>query len=125
MELFFPASPSSRCWPNLIAPYFLFAQSLRGQDRKRTRREVSGGQRVAWRTGEDLDAAAAAFDDYAGEYPSLADFAETLHRECGTAIPEALQYYIDWEAMGRDLKLNGDVFTVAFSYDGVHVFWNR
>jgi antirestriction protein len=75
--------------------------------------------------GEDLDAAAAAFDDYAGEYPSLADFAETLHRECGTAIPEALQYYIDWEAIGRDLELNGDVFTVALSYDAVHVFWNR
>jgi hypothetical protein len=52
MELFFPASPSSRCWPNLLVPYFLFAQSLWGQDRKRTRREVSGGQRVAWRAGE-------------------------------------------------------------------------
>jgi len=75
--------------------------------------------------GNDLDAAAAAFDDYAGEYRSLADFAEELVRETGPAIPAALQYYIDWEAMGRDLQLNGDVFTLVLDFDAVHVFWNR
>ena len=75
--------------------------------------------------GEDLDGAAAAFDDYAGEYPSLAEFAETLHRECGTVLPEALQPYIDSEAMGRDLELGGEVFTVTLGFEAVHVFWSR
>lgn len=83
------------------------------------------GARLYRHFGEDLDAAAAAFDDYAGEYPSLADFAETLHRECGTLLPEALQPYIDWEAMGRDLELGGEVFTVTLGFEAVHVFWSR
>lgn len=43
----------------------------------------------------DLEQARAAFDDYAGEYKSAADFASQLHDDIGTDIPEILQYYID------------------------------
>lgn len=75
--------------------------------------------------GDDLKQARAAFDDYAGEYRSLADFAEEITRETGTAIPDALQYYIDWQALGRDMELNGEVFAIEVDFDAVHVFWNR
>lgn len=75
--------------------------------------------------GDDLEQARAAFDDYAGEFQSLADFAEGMIRETGAGVPDHLQYYIDWQAMGRDMELNGDVFTVTLGFDQVHVFWNR
>ena len=51
--------------------------------------------------------------------------AEELTRECGTEIPASLQYYIDWDAMGRDMALNGDIFTVETGFDQVHIFWSR
>lgn len=73
----------------------------------------------------DLEQAKAAFDDYAGCYTSLADFAETLTRETGPEIPDAFQYYIDWSAMGQDMALNGDMFTIELHFDEVHVFWCR
>lgn len=75
--------------------------------------------------GDDLEQAEAAFDDYAGEYRSVAHFAEDLTYETGPAIPKRLEFYIDWDAMGRDMVLGGDVFTVETGFDQVHVFWTR
>lgn len=40
-------------------------------------------------------------------------------------IPETLRLYIDYEAMARDARLSGDVFTVETGRDEVHVFWAR
>ena len=83
------------------------------------------GAKVHRHYGDDLEQARAAFDDYAGEYRSIAEFAEELTRECGTEIPVSLQYYIDWDAMGRDMALNGDIFTVETGFDQIHIFWSR
>ena len=83
------------------------------------------GAKVHRHYGDDLEQARAAFDDYAGEYRSVADFAEELTRESGTEIPTSLQYYIDWDAMGREMELNGDIFTVETGFDQVHIFWSR
>ena len=70
----------------------------------------------------DLDEAERALEDgYLGCYPSLADYLQELTEET-TAIPEALRYYIDWEAMARDAALSGGVFTVEIAHDEVHVF---
>ena len=74
---------------------------------------------------EDLGQAKNAFDDYSGEFTNKAEFAEQLHEDIGTDIPEALKFYIDWAALGRDLELNGDIFTVELSFDETHVFWSR
>lgn len=62
-------------------------------------------------------------DQYAGEYASLADFAQEL-TEQSTTIPESLQYYIDYERMARDMEIS-DVFTIETAHDEVHVFWSR
>lgn len=72
----------------------------------------------------DLEEAREALEDrYAGEYRSLADFAQEI-TEQSTEIPESLQYYIDWERMARDLEIN-DVLTIEIGFECVHVFWRH
>lgn len=70
--------------------------------------------------GDFDDAKVAISDHYAGEYDSLSDYAEQLTEET-TQIPETLRYYIDYEAMARDLAIN-DVLTIEDGHN-VHVFW--
>jgi antirestriction protein len=72
----------------------------------------------------DLDAARDAIEDhYAGQYQSVADFAQEL-TEQSTEIPENLQYYIDWERMARDLEIN-DVLSIETGFECVHIFWRH
>jgi antirestriction protein len=71
----------------------------------------------------DTDQAETAMRDcYHGAFASLADFIEDMTRDSGITIPDALQYYIDWQAMARDAELNGEFFTVRIAHDEVHVF---
>lgn len=74
---------------------------------------------------DNLDEARAQFEDYAGEHKSLGDFAAQLYEDLGTQIPEALQYHIDWDGLGRDMELGGDVFTIELGFEQVHIFWSR
>ena len=83
------------------------------------------GGKVLSHFGDDLAEARAAFEDYAGEYQSAADFAEQLHEDTGTEIPESLRYYIDWQALARDMALNGEIMVFQTGFDEVHVFWSR
>jgi antirestriction protein len=83
------------------------------------------GARLYRAFGDDLEQARAAFDDYAGEYRSAADFAEDLIRDSGTDIPASLEYYIDWTALARDMALNGEIMVFQTGFDSVHVFWSR
>ncbi|WP_420331710.1 antirestriction protein ArdA [Oceanicaulis alexandrii] len=74
--------------------------------------------------GGDLDEARTAIEDhYAGEYASLAEFAQEL-TEQSTTIPKCLDFYIDYEAMGRDMALC-DVFAVETAFDELHIFWSH
>ncbi|HNP50543.1 MAG TPA: antirestriction protein ArdA [Nitrosomonas nitrosa] len=70
------------------------------------------------------EAKAAAEENYCGCYKSLADFTESLTEDT-TQIPENLAYYIDYERMGRDMELSGDIFTIETAYEEVHIFWNH
>lgn len=65
-------------------------------------------------------------DSYQGEHKDLSDWAYQLAEDTGdlNTIPEHFRNYIDWEAIGRDSELNGDVFTIDGD-SGVHVFWNH
>ena len=75
--------------------------------------------------GGSLDDARKAIEDsYSGSYKSLADYAEEL-TEGTTQIPESLAYYIDYERMGRDMELSGDIYTIETAYDEVHIFWSH
>ena len=75
--------------------------------------------------GGDLeDAKKAAEEQYSGCYKSLADYAEELTE--GTAeIPEHLQFYIDYERMGRDMEMSGDIYTIESGRQEVHIFWSH
>ncbi len=70
----------------------------------------------------DLDEAKEAMEDhYAGQYQSVAEFAQELTEET-TEIPENLQYYIDYKRMARDLEIN-DIITIETGFEQVHIFW--
>lgn len=79
-----------------------------------------GGKLLSY-FGDLDDARDAISDHYAGEYESVADFARELTEQT-TQIPQNLEFYIDYEAMGRDLEIN-DVLTVETGFEHVHVFW--
>jgi len=73
----------------------------------------------------DIDEARkSAEDNYCGCYKSLADYAEELTEQT-TQIPENRAFYIDYERMGRDMEMSGDVFTIETGHDEVHIFWNH
>lgn len=75
--------------------------------------------------GGDMDQAETTLQDcYHGQFASLADYMEELTTESIT-IPEALRYYVDWDAMARDAEMNGEFFTVETARDEVHVFSSR
>ena len=83
------------------------------------------GAKLMSHFGDDLAEARAAFEDYAGKYRSAADFAEQLHEDTVTEIPESLRYYIDWQALARDMALNGEIMVFQTGFDEVHIFWSR
>lgn len=75
--------------------------------------------------GGDLDEAREALSDqYLGCHASLADYMQEVTEET-TAIPQALRFYIDWQAMARDAEMSGDLFTIETGYEQTHVFAAR
>lgn len=72
----------------------------------------------------DIDDAKRYIESYAGCYTSVADYAEELTEDT-TEIPQHLHFYIDYEKMGRDMELGGDIFTIEKGYQEVHIFWNH
>ena len=72
----------------------------------------------------DIAAAETALEDvYCGEYRSIAEYAEQLTEET-VSIPESLRYYIDYDAMARDMAIS-DVLFIETGFECVHVFWSR
>lgn len=83
------------------------------------------GGKVLEHFSGDIEDAKTAFEDYSGEYESLENFAHDLAEQTGAEIPEGFAPYIDYAAMGRDIELNGDIFTIEMRFDEIHVFWVR
>lgn len=73
---------------------------------------------------EEWDTFADSFRDaYAGEWTSVAEYAEDLAEDVGylAEVPENLRPYIDWDAFARDMGYNGEIYTVT-APNGVYVF---
>jgi len=81
-----------------------------------------GGELVAY-FGSVESAQESYNDHYAGEYSSVADFAQQITEETSN-IPKNLEYYIDYERMARDLEIN-DVLALEINSGEVHIFWNH
>lgn len=72
----------------------------------------------------DLDKAKEVLEDnYIGCYESLSDYAEQLVQDC-YSIPDNLQFYLDFEAMARDMELNGEFYSIETGYQEHHIFIN-
>jgi antirestriction protein len=72
--------------------------------------------------GGNIEDAKARFDEYAGEYESLAAYAEELTEQTGETIPQRLAPYIDYKAMAHDYEQSGDFLTFRVG-GSVHIFW--
>ena len=70
----------------------------------------------------DLAQAARYLEHYQGEYDSLADYARESTESSGLDIPESLAPYIDYERMGEDLRLSGDITFLRASPNRLHIF---
>ena len=84
--------------------------------------EGLAGEVLNYLGGNLEDAQRAIEEQYNGCYSSLADFAQELTEGTGD-ISEQLAAYIDYERMGRDMELSGDVFTIETGHEEVHIFW--
>jgi len=82
-----------------------------------------GAEILSYACGDINDAENIMINQRCGEYKSVADFAEQLTKDT-SEIPEHLEYYIDYERMGRDMELSGDIFTIETGFEEVHVFWS-
>lgn len=72
----------------------------------------------------DMESAKTALGDhYVGEYKSVSNFAEEITTETAE-IPDSLRFYIDYEAMARDLEIN-DILTLETGFEEVHIFWSH
>ncbi len=80
---------------------------------------------IAHFCGDLNDAKQALEHKYSGEHDSLADYAEELSEDSVGDLPDFIARYIDYEKMGRDLELGGDLFTLTTNDGKVHVFWNH
>lgn len=74
------------------------------------------------RPDDAREAVDAVVEAYQGTYDSWTDWAEEYVDSTGMleAMPEQLRYYFDYEAYGRDVRLNGDLFESKGFY-----FYNR
>jgi antirestriction protein len=89
--------------------------------------EHDGAFEVAYANFHDLNEALDAVrENYCGAYDSVTDYAEAFADDTGmlSEMPENLRCYFDFEAFGRDMELNGDIWSAADSSGQLHVFHN-
>lgn len=79
-----------------------------------------GGKLVEYFGGDLNEARSAIEDRYFGEYERVADFAQES-TENAHEIPETLQPYIDYEAMGRDWETS-DLLVIETGIEQFHIF---
>jgi hypothetical protein len=64
-------------------------------------------------------------EQYLGTFESLGAYAEQAYSECCeselAALPSIVRWAIDWERIGQDLELSGDIFSVIDNHK-LHVF---
>jgi len=61
--------------------------------------------------GYNITDALERYEDVYLHHGSAEDYAQELIEET-TQIPESLQYYIDYEAIARDMKINGEIIEI-------------
>ncbi|MDB2438772.1 antirestriction protein ArdA [Hellea sp.] len=103
-----------------VGEYFTFANVVELAEYIGERGKL--GAEVLNYYGGNIEDAKSRFDEYAGEYDSLADYAEELTEQTGEVIPQRLAPYIDYKAMAHDYEQSGDYLTFRVG-GSVHIFW--
>ncbi|WP_444994744.1 antirestriction protein ArdA [Aliikangiella sp. IMCC44359] len=80
-----------------------------------------GAEILNYTDGDFDDAKRLIEDNYHGCFESLADYAQDYTESTGS-VPQHLEFYIDYEKMGRDFELSGDIFTIETAHNEVHIF---
>jgi len=83
-----------------------------------------GGELLNHFGGDLEDATKAVEENYNGCYKSIADYAQELTEQT-SEVPKHLEFYIDYERMGRDMDMSGDIYTIETGCEEVHIFWNH
>ena len=74
---------------------------------------------------QDIESTTTALmEQYAGCYPSLADYAQDFTEE-SSDIPDCIKYYIDYEKMANDWEMSGDIVSFEMAHNEVHVFYSH
>lgn len=63
-------------------------------------------------------------EDFIGVYEDLGDYAYQMNDE-GRDVPEHLRNYINWDSVGEDYRLNGDIEVYENGYKEVYIFSNH
>ena len=74
---------------------------------------------------DDVATAREALEEhYQGQWESVADYALHLTEETGVLgeIPSFVRYYIDYEAMARDMDYSGDIVSLEDEAGNLHIF---
>ena len=80
------------------------------------------GVAVLVETDEDLDRATCLIEEqYLGCYRSAADYAQELTEDC-IDMPAMIAPYIDYDALARDMLLNGEIIAVELNLEEVRIF---
>ncbi|CAM3661923.1 antirestriction protein ArdA [Litorimonas haliclonae] len=103
-----------------VGQYFSFANVVELADYIRERGAL--GAQVLNYYGGNIEDAQARFEEYAGEYDSLADYSEELTEQSGLEIPQSIAPYIDYTRMAHDYEQSGDFLTFRVG-GSVHIFW--
>lgn len=81
------------------------------------------GTAVLAHVSGDLEEAEQAMENYMGYFAEAADYAAQLIED-SVEVPDYLANYIDYEAMARDMEMNGEFFAIETGYREVHIFLN-
>ena len=69
----------------------------------------------------DIEAAKQTLENHMGCFRSLAEYAQSVVEDT-TEVPSHLERYIDYEQIGKDMELGGELFTIEARFDEIHVF---
>lgn len=58
---------------------------------------------------------------YVGEYDNVEDYARQFCEEVGDSVPDWLENYVDYAAMGRDWEYSGDIDTIDNGHNSIYV----
>lgn len=74
-------------------------------------------------TSDIEEARKALEENYCGVFKNLGDFAEDINEY--HEIPSFIYNYIDYDRMGEDMVMSGDIFSIEMKFDELHIFWSR